>query len=332
MQMKKLIDNHERHINYLRISITDRCNLRCIYCMPIEGIAQLKHEDILSYEEIVRIAKIAVKEGITKIRITGGEPLVRKGVVDLVGCLSKLEGVEDLSMTTNGILLSEFAQPLYEAGLKRINVSMDSLKPDLFREITRGGELSRVWRGIEKANELGMNPIKINVVALRGFNEHEVLDFARLTLERDCQVRFIEFMPVGLKNGWKEERYLSCSSIRGIIEEGYSLQSIADEKRNSGPADLYRLEGAKGSIGFINAISGHFCSTCNRLRLTADGKLRPCLFSDKEFDMRMALRSGDSDEELMALLHKALSNKPKGHAITEPTFRKCAREMVRIGG
>ena len=153
MQMKKLIDNHERHINYLRISITDRCNLRCIYCMPIEGIAHLKHEDILSYEEIVRIAKIAVKEGITKIRITGGEPLVRKGVVDLVGWLSQLEGVEDLSMTTNGILLSEFAQPLYEAGLKRINVSMDSLKPDLFREITRGGELSRVWRGIEKAYE-----------------------------------------------------------------------------------------------------------------------------------------------------------------------------------
>ena len=330
--MNKLIDNYKRHINYLRISITDRCNLRCIYCMPIDGISHLSHENILSYEEIVRIAKIAVKEGITKIRITGGEPLVRKGVVNLVGWLSQLEGIEDLSMTTNGILLSEFAKPLYEAGLKRVNVSMDSLKPDRFREITRGGELSSLIRGIEKANEVGMNPIKINVVAMKGFNEDEILDFAQLTLERNCQVRFIEFMPVGLKNGWKEEKYLSCSSIQKIIQENHKLQPLGNRKGNGGPADLYRLENAKGIIGFINAISNHFCSTCNRLRLTADGKLRPCLFSDKEFDVRMAMRQGDSDEELRALLHTALSNKPEGHAITKPSFKKCAREMVKIGG
>jgi len=330
--MNKLIDNYKRHINYLRISITDRCNLRCIYCMPIDGISHLSHENILSYEEIVRIARIAVKEGITKIRITGGEPLVRKGVVNLVGWLSQLEGIEDLSMTTNGILLSKFAKPLYEAGLKRVNVSMDSLKPDRFREITRGGELSSLWRGIEKANEVGMNPIKINVVAMKGFNEDEVLNFAQLTLERNCQVRFIEFMPVGLKNGWKEGRYLSCSTIKKIIQENYNLQPLGIKKQNGGPADLYRLENAKGIIGFINAISGHFCSTCNRLRLTADGKLRPCLFSDEEFDVRMAMRQGDSDEELRALLHTALSNKPEGHAITKPSFKKCAREMVKIGG
>ncbi len=330
--MNRLIDNYKRHINYLRISITDRCNLRCIYCMPLDGVSQLMHEDILSYEEIVRIAKIAVKEGITKIRITGGEPLVRKGVINLVGWLSQLEGIEDLSMTTNGILLSEYAKPLYEAGLKRVNVSMDSLKPDLFKEITRGGELSSLWRGIEKANEVGMNPIKINVVGMKGFNEDEVLDFARLTLDYNYQVRFIEFMPVGPENGWKEERFLSCYSIKKIIQENYKLQSLGNKKGNGGPADLYRLEGAKGTIGFINAISGHFCSTCNRLRLTADGKLRPCLFSDKEFDIRMAMRQGDSDEELRALLHTALSNKPEGHAITEPSFKKCARDMIAIGG
>ena len=300
--------------------------------MPIDGISHLSHEDILSYEEIVRIARIAVKEGITKIRITGGEPLVRKGVVNLVGWLSQLEGIEDLSMTTNGILLSELAKPLYEAGLKRINVSMDSLKPDRFREITRGGELSSLIRGIEKANEVGMNPIKINVVAMKGFNEDEVLDFAQLTQERNCQVRFIEFMPVGLQNGWKEEKYLSCSSIKKIIQENYNLQPLGNKRGNGGPADLYRLENAKGIIGFINAISNHFCSTCNRLRLTADGKLRPCLFSDKEFDVRMAMRQGDNDEELRALLHTALSNKPEGHAITKPSFKKCAREMVKIGG
>lgn len=330
--MNKLIDNYKRHINYLRISITDRCNLRCVYCMPMEGVSQLSHDAILSYEEILRIAKIAATEGITKIRITGGEPLVRKGVVKLVGWLSQLKGIDDLSMTTNGMLLSEFAKPLYESGLQRINVSMDSLKPDRFKEITRGGELSNVLRGIEKADQVGMNPIKINVVAIKGFNDDEILDFAQLTLDRECQVRFIEFMPVGMNNGWHEGSYLSCSTIKQTIEENYKLHPLQDKQENGGPADLYRLEHAKGMIGFINAISRHFCSSCNRLRLTADGKLRPCLFSDKEFDIRLAMRHGENDEELRTILHTALSNKPKGHAITEPTFKKCAREMVHIGG
>jgi cyclic pyranopterin phosphate synthase len=300
--------------------------------MPLEGVSHLTHEDILSYEEIVRIAKIAVNEGITKIRITGGEPLVRKGVVNLTGWLSQLEGIEDLSITTNGILLSEFAQPLYEAGLKRVNVSMDSLKSDFFKEITRGGELSRVWQGIETASKIGLNPIKINVVAIKGLNEDEILDFARLTLDYDYQIRFIEFMPVGPENGWHQERYLSCLYIRKIIEKGYKLEPVVKKNNTSGPADLFRLAGAKGVIGFINAISGHFCSTCNRLRLTADGKLRPCLFSDEEIDVKIALRRGDSDEELKTLLHSAIFNKPIGHTITEPSFRKCAREMIKIGG
>jgi len=330
--MNRLVDYYKRQINYLRISITDRCNLRCIYCMPLEGVFHLSHEDVLSYEEIMRIAQIAVEEGITKIRVTGGEPLVRKGVVNFIGWLSRLKGIEDLSMTTNGMFLSEFAQPLYEAGLKRVNVSMDSLKPELFKKITRGGELSRVWRGIEAASKIGLNPIKINVVAIKGYNEEEILDFTQLTFEHDYQIRFIEFMPVGPENSWNQERYLSCLDIRNIIERSYKLQPMANKGYNSGPADLYRLSGAKGIIGFINPISGHFCSTCNRLRLTADGKLRPCLFSDEEIDIKMALRRGDSDEALKALLHSALSKKPRGHTIKEPTFRKCVREMIKIGG
>jgi len=293
--MNKLIDDYKRRINYLRISITDRCNLRCAYCMSPEGISPIDHQDILSYEEIVRIAQIAVSEGITKIRITGGEPLVRKGAVNLIEWLSKIEGITDLSMTTNGILLGDYAQPLFDAGLKRVNISMDSLNPDLFREITRGGDLSLVWKGIEKATQVGLNPIKINVVAIQG--------------------------------------YLSCSSIRTLIEKSFTLDPvISGEQGNSGPAEMSRIKGAQGMLGFINAVSNHFCARCNRLRLTADGKLRPCLFSDEEIDIKDALRSRATDEEVRLLLHQALLSKPKGHTISEPSFRKCARDMVAIGG
>jgi cyclic pyranopterin phosphate synthase len=330
--MNRLIDNYKRHINYLRISITDRCNLRCKYCMPLEGVSQFKHDDILSYEEILRIAGIAVKEGINKIRITGGEPLVRKGAVDFVRSLSQLYGINDLSMTTNGLLLSEFAQPLYAAGLKRVNISMDSLKSDRFNTITRGGDLSKVWQGIQTAAKVGFNPIKLNIVAIKGLNEDELLDFARLTIENAYQVRFIEFMPVGPENGWNHDQFLSCAHIRDVIEAAYRLIPVESEGGNGGPAKLYRLDGAQGMIGFINAISGHFCSTCNRLRLTADGKLRPCLFSDEEIDVKKALRQGKSDEELTSLLHSTIVNKPLGHAITEPSFKKCTRDMSMIGG
>jgi cyclic pyranopterin phosphate synthase len=293
----------------------------------------LAHHDILSYEEIVRLAQIAVNEGITKIRITGGEPLVRKGVVNLIHALSQIDGIKDLSMTTNGILLSEYARPLVEAGLQRINVSMDSLQPGLFKDITRGGDLSLVWRGIGKAHDAGLSPIKINVVAIQGFNDGEIVDFARLTIDNDYQVRFIEFMPIGNGNGWHQEKYLSGMKIRTIIEKHHYLEPvIPSQGRMRGPAELYRLPGAQGMIGFINPISGHFCSTCNRLRLTADGKLRPCLFADREIDIMHPLRAAGTDEELKVLLHEALSAKPKGHTVMEPTFRKCTREMVAIGG
>lgn len=331
--MKNLIDTFKRKINYLRISITDRCNLRCIYCMPPEGVPALAHEDILSYEEIVRIVTMAAGEGIRKVRITGGEPLVRKGVVGLIGLLSQVREIEDLSITTNGILLAEYAQPLFDAGLMRVNVSMDSLKPRLFKDITRGGDLSLVLKGIEKAALIGLKPIKINVVAMKGFNDSEVIDFVRLTLDHDYHIRFIEFMPVGSNNGWHHDNYLSCIRIQQMIEEHYHLQRIEKEEGGTqGPADLFRIEGAQGVIGFINAISNHFCSSCNRLRLTADGKLRPCLFSETEIDTRNVLRTGGSDDDLRALLHAALSAKPKKHGLFEPAFRKCARPMVTIGG
>ena len=331
--MDGLVDTYQRQINYLRISITDRCNLRCVYCMPPEGVASLSHGSILSYEEILRIVKVAVREGIRKIRITGGEPLVRKGVVDLIGRLSKVQGIEDLSITTNGILLSEYAQALYDAGLMRVNVSMDSLRPELFSEITRGGNLSLVWKGIEKAEAVGLKPIKINVVAMKGLNDTEVVDFARLTLGHAYHIRFIEFMPVGRENGWHLDTYLSGMAIKQAIEKRFNLQPLAlKANANNGPAELFRIEGGHGMIGFINAISSHFCASCNRLRLTADGKLRPCLFSDAEIDIRKVLRQGDSDEEIKAHLHTVLSAKPRKHALAEPSFRKCVRPMVTIGG
>ncbi len=301
--------------------------------MPPDGIIPLKHEDILRYEEFVRIAKIAVSEGISKIRITGGEPLVRKGVTDLIRRLSSLEGIQDLSMTTNGILLADYAEQLCEAGLKRVNVSMDSLQPFLFSEITRGGDLSLVWKGIHKASSVGLTPIKINVVAIKGFNEGDIGAFAQLTMDHDYHVRFIEFMPVGNGNGWHQEKYLTSSTMRSLIENKFPLEPVKLKGRDdSGPAELFRLKGGKGIIGFINAISGHFCASCNRLRLTADGKLRPCLFSDMEIDLKNPIRNGGSDDEIRQLLHEAIFNKPKGHTISDPAFRKCAREMIAIGG
>lgn len=254
-------------------------------------------------------------------------------MVNLVHNLSRLEGIKDLSMTTNGILLSEYARPLADAGLQRVNVSMDSLQPGLFKDITRGGDLSLVWKGIEKAQDAGLSPIKINVVAIQGFNDSEIIDFARLTINNDYQVRFIEFMPIGNGNGWHQEKYLSGLKIRTIIEEHHILEPVLTRQEGmSGPAELYRLPGAQGVIGFINPISSHFCSTCNRLRLTADGKLRPCLFADQEIDILQPLRSACTDEELKGLLHEALSSKPKGHTVMEPAFRKCTRDMVAIGG
>jgi len=326
-----LIDNYHRHISYLRISLTDRCNLRCIYCMPKEGISLLGHKDVLSFEEIKRIASVAVRLGISRIRITGGEPLVRKGVSELAGELAKLPGIEDISLTTNGILLTEQAAALRRAGIRRINISLDTLDAEKYKRITRGGDIQKVLDGISAARREGFSPIKINVVAMRGINDDEIAEFARLTIERPVHIRFIEFMPVGVAVDWDKNSFISSSETREIISRVGTLLPV-DQCNKSGPAEMYRLDGAAGQLGFISPLSNHFCDTCNRMRLTADGKLRTCLFSDEEFDLKTFLRSGANDQALEKAISEAIKSKPKGHSFSKPSFKKCRRNMSTIGG
>lgn len=337
--MSPLKDSFSRVIDYLRISVTDKCNLRCIYCMPADGIAPAQHTDILSYEEIIRVAKIAAQLGVRKIRLTGGEPLIRKNLPFLVSSLKEITGIEELSLTTNGILLAQHAASLAHAGLDRVNVSIDSLRPERFREITRGGDLAVVLKGLHEAEQAGLTPIKINMVPVRGLNDDEILDFARMTLTSDYQVRFIECMPTGLVNFWSPQKYVTTDEIRGIIETMGELRPV--RVRKHGPSKYFRFKDAKGVIGFISALTHHFCSDCNRLRLTSDGKLRPCLFSETEIDLRSALRSGASDLEIERLLKLSIEVKPKEHTLDASasllessllSAHAAKRPMSRIGG
>jgi cyclic pyranopterin phosphate synthase len=299
--------------------------------MPKEGISPIGHSEILSYEEIARITRVAVEKGISKVRITGGEPLVRKDALYFVNLVSHIKGVEDLSMTTNGVLLKDLAQPLFDAGIKRINISLDSLKANKYREITRKDCLTKVLEGIEEVVKVGFSPVKINVVAIRGFNDDEILNFAKLTLLNPYQIRFIEFMPIGPENNWTKKKSITSQELKEKIEEFQKLLPV-DLKRLKGPAKIYRFKGARGEIGFISPLSDHFCSTCNRLRLTADGKLRTCLFSDEETDLKTFLRRGCSDLELKEIIDSAVLKKPKKHNVTPSVFKKCSRTMSRIGG
>ena len=329
--MADLIDGFNRKIDYLRISIIDRCNLRCRYCMPEDGIKLIPHDEILTFEEIIRVVQVFAASGISKVRLTGGEPLVRRGVVDLIHRLGQIHGIDDLSLTTNGVLLESFAERLFMAGLKRINISLDSLRPERFHRITRRDAFHQVWAGIEKSLQVGLHPVKLNVVAIRGSNEDEIIDFARLTLERPLHVRFIEYMPSGEGQVWKPEDVLTIDQIREKIENLMPL-SEEDSENGNGPAITHRWKGARGRIGFISPVSRHFCERCNRLRLTSDGKLRPCLFSDDEIDLRGYLRNGCHDGKLAEFLELALRAKPRGHAINTHYFRKCQRNMSSIGG
>lgn len=323
-------DKYERVIDYLRISITDRCNLRCIYCMPSEGVKLIRHKDILRYEEIIRIVQIAADLGVRKVRLTGGEPLTRKDLPPLVAAISAIEGIEDISLTTNGLLLERLARPLAEAGLKRVNVSLDSLRPERYREITRGGDIRDVLAGIEEAEKAGILPIKLNMVPIRGFNDDEIEDFARLTLRKDYDVRFIEFMPIGAREIWSHEKYISTEEIRKRVEAIAPL--LALKLRKAGPARYFRFGDAPGVIGFISPITHHFCGSCNRLRITSDGKLRPCLFSETEIDLKPALRGDTPDSEVEKLLRLAVEVKPEGHSISyEKSFTHLKR-MSKIGG
>lgn len=330
-----MIDQYNRDINYLRVSVTDRCNLRCTYCMPKEGLSRIGHDDILRYEEIHRIVGIAAGEGITKVRITGGEPLVRRGVAEFIASLRTISALTDISVTTNGILLETHAEQLFASGVRRINISLDSLNAAKYANITRGGDIRAVLRGIRKVREIGFAPIKINIVAIKGFNEDEILDFARLTIDNPYQIRFIELMALGEAGIESNGRYLANSVIRQRIGTLGTLRAVNGRgARNDGPARIYRLEGGAGEIGFISPVSRHFCHSCNRLRLTADGHLRACLLSDDELDLKGPLRRGGNNQEIRELIRQAISRKPREHqeSCDENHIKKCMKEMPAIGG
>ena len=331
MGSEPLMNKTKRPINYLRLSVTDRCNLRCTYCMPEEGCAFVPHDEILTYEEILHLVKLSVQSGIRKIRLTGGEPLVRKGILDFLQRLCDTEGLNEVTLTTNGVLLKEFAADIKDCGICRINVSLDSLKAERFAHITGRDSFDRVWQGIQEAERLGFSPIKINMVALKGINDDEILDFARLTLEKPYHVRFIEFMPVGEQNCWSWEKFISTDEIRDRIETLGTLRPIKAD-RFGGPAERFVLDGSKGEIGFIGALSNHFCTLCNRLRLTAEGHLRSCLFSEQEIDIKTPLRNGNNDGHLLELIRLAMESKPKDHGPLGQGPRKCIRQMSTIGG
>jgi GTP 3',8-cyclase len=327
--MTGLSDSFQRPINYLRISVTDRCNLRCVYCMPEGGVALMSHNDILSYEEIYTVTEAAAELGITRVRLTGGEPLVRAGLPDLVAMLANIETIDDISLTTNGILLAQYAEELKEAGLRRVNVSLDTLKPERFRQITRCGTLKSTLEGIAAAEEAELTPVKINMVVMAGVNDDELTDFAAKTVKDGWNVRFIELMPSSC-NEPVSNKLVSVSDMKKRVESMGKLEPSQVEIGN-GPAKYFRLPGAKGTIGFISPVTEHFCFQCNRLRLTADGKLRPCLLSDEEIDLKEPLRSGAPIEELKKLIAKAIANKPKEHHLAEGGRPK-GRPFSQVGG
>ncbi|MBD3182998.1 GTP 3',8-cyclase MoaA [Candidatus Poribacteria bacterium] len=323
-------DKYGRKIDYLRISVTDRCNLRCVYCMPEEGISLMNHKNILRYEEIIKISSLAYELGFRKFRITGGEPLARKGLTELIKSISCLGNDIDLALTTNGTLLTKYVHELKDAGLKRLNISLDTLDREKFQQITRFDLFQQVIEGINLALEVAFDPIKINVVVVKGINDDEILDFVELTREKKLWVRFIELMPFS-RNNWSEKRFVSADEIRAIIENQYKLIEIKRSYSGS-PSYDYSVDGHKGKIGFIASLSHKFCDQCNRLRLTADGRLLPCLHSDGEIDIKTPLRSGGTDDEIKAVLHKAMLAKPQGHRLCENGLKITNRNMSKVGG
>ena len=338
-----LLDSFGREIDYLRIAVTDRCNLRCVYCMPPQGIEWKARNAILTYEEIVTVVRAAAGLGVRKIRLTGGEPLVRPDVERLVEMIAAVPGIQDVSMTTNAVLLERRTEALTRAGLRRVNVSLDTLRPDRFERITRLGQIDDVWRGLEAAERAGLVPIKLNAVIVRGMNDDELADFAALTFDHSWHVRFIELMPIANEGDWGEhlpppgDRLVTAQEMQArlAVQLGDRLTAAvtldSHEVPGNGPARIVRLAGAKGTLGFITPVSQHFCPTCNRLRLTADGKLRPCLLADGEVDVIGALRSGASERELQELLERATENKPEGHRLSEQVSPR-QRVMAQIGG
>ena len=327
---KPNIDSYERKIDYLRISVTDRCNLRCTYCMPIEGVKQVEHDDILRYEEIAKISQVAAEMGMRKIRLTGGEPLVREGLSRLVEMLSSIPKIEEISMTTNGIKLAQYAQSIASAGLGRVNISIDTMKSERFRKITRFGDLSEVWKGIYAAEDAGLTPIKLNVIPMKGINDDEIVDFALLTMSHSWSVRFIELMKFPHNQIMQNLHFISAEEV---LEKLSSLNIRPLQESSSpgnGPARYYKLPDAIGEIGIISPVTHHFCDSCNRMRLTADGKLRPCLLSDKEIDIKKALRNSASDDQLREILRYAIKSKPARYRETNSTDKKRSRALREV--
>jgi cyclic pyranopterin phosphate synthase len=328
--MSPLVDRCSRRLNYLRVSITDRCNLHCTYCMPDERVRKLRHEDILTYEEILRVLHIGTTMGITKVRITGGEPLVRKGVVGFIGQVCAMPALEDVSLTTNGVLLAPFLADLQSAGIRRINISLDTLNAVRYRAITGVDGYSKVWRALMNALEMGFSPIKINVVVMRGVNDAELADLARLSIDYPFHVRFIEHMPIG-KASVTDDVQMLVPEMRTIVEAVAPLEAVPSGPHD-GPAQRFRFPDGAGEIGFISSISNHFCATCNRLRLTARGSLRPCLLSDREVDLRMLLRSGAADQAVCDAFTSAVSLKGADHGIGPDRSHGPSGHMSAIGG
>lgn len=328
-----LVDSFGRAITYLRISLTDRCNLRCVYCMPPDGLDWTPQSEVLSNEEIVQVIQAAAALGIKKIRLTGGEPLVRSGIVDLVKQISSIPGIEDIGLTTNGILLEKLVLSLAQAGLKRVNISLDTLRPERFQKITRFGSFDRVWQGIQAAEQAGLSPIKLNAVIIRGVNDDELLELSKLSFSHPWHIRFIELMPIGNTQGWGEgfpalsDRYVSVQEMQARLAI-LGLVPV-ETPMSSGPARTFRAPGAPGTIGFISPLGDHFCQSCNRLRLTADGKLRPCLAEAGEISVREALRNRQS---LNHYLLQAVTSKPAHHNMVPALSALSERRMSQIGG
>ena len=325
-----MLDKLNRKIDYLRISVIDRCNLRCVYCMPEEGIESIPHDEILTYDEILRICEIVSELGIRKIKITGGEPLVRKDIVNLIRDIKNIDKIEQVTLTTNGILLHEMLDDLYDAGIDAINISLDTLNKDNFKKITRRDGLEKVLMSIDKAYDLGIR-VKINCLAIRDFNLMELVEIASFAKDREIDVRFIELMPIGFG---KKYTQIDNDEILSILESRFGTFEIVTEKRGNGPAKYYRNQNMKGCIGFISAISHEFCESCNRIRLTSSGFLKLCLHYNKGIDLKGPIRNGISDEDLKKLIHDTIWNKPIshkfGHASEEQDIE--LKNMVQIGG
>jgi cyclic pyranopterin phosphate synthase len=329
--VEPLYDGHGRRISDLRVSVTDRCNFRCQYCMPADGLPWLERSAVLSFEEIERVVRLFAAMGVSDVRLTGGEPLVRREFPRLVAMLAGVDGIDDLSLTTNGYLLERDAAALVEAGIDRVNVSIDSLQRDRFFEITRRDSLPQVLRGLEAlAAHPEVHPIKVNAVAMRGFTEQEAIPFADFARSTAFQVRFIEFMPLDADHAWTRDQVLTGDELRRIIDAVHPLEELPREP--SATARVFRFRDGRGEIGFINPVSEPFCADCNRIRITAEGKLRTCLFSIHETDLRGPMRDGASDRELERIVRDAVWRKELKHHVGEPGFRQPPRTMSAIGG